>query len=122
MTMQRSAALDGIRARGSSWVMSRLAEQVLELSHAGLKRHAKDEAQFLEPLQRVVTQKLTRADHLIEAYQKAKRKADELGWKMPTFVEKMTLDWLQRELPAVDREFIQQKLDGYVRDDLVIRS
>ena len=36
MNMQRSAALDGIRARGSSWTMSRLAEQVLELSSAGL--------------------------------------------------------------------------------------
>ena len=72
MTMQRSAALDGIRARGSSWTLSRLAEQVLELSSTGLKRHAKDEAQFLEPLQRVVAQKLTRADRLIEAYQKSK--------------------------------------------------
>ena len=74
MNMQRSAALDGIRARGSSWTMSRLAEQVLELSSTGLERHDKDEAQFLEPLQRVIAQKLTRADHLVEAYQKAKGK------------------------------------------------
>ena len=67
--MQRAAAMDGIRAKGSTWSIHSLAAGLLELSEQGLVRLGQEEEQFLGPLKEIVESRTTRADRLIASYQ-----------------------------------------------------
>ena len=72
--MQRAAAMDGVRAKGSQWSIGGLAHEILALSRAGLERLNGGEAQFLAPLELIVASRKTRADRLLERYQDGQRR------------------------------------------------
>ena len=69
--MQRAAAMDGIRGKGATWSIHKLAAEVLELSGAGLARLGQEEERYLNPLREIIESETTRADRLIAAYQDA---------------------------------------------------
>lgn len=72
--MQRAAAMDGIRARGSDWFIGEIAHEILGLSRAGLERLNENEAQFLAPLEKIVSEGQTRADYLMQRYLDGQRR------------------------------------------------
>ena len=69
--MQRAAAMDGIRGKGATWSIHKLAAEVLELSGSGLARLGQEEELYLNPLREIIESGTTRADRLIAAYQNA---------------------------------------------------
>jgi len=69
--MQRAAAMDGIKAHGQNWNLRTLAHQVLELSKVGLEALSPNETHYLSPLETIADRGETRADRLIQQYQRA---------------------------------------------------
>lgn len=72
--MQIAAAQDGLRGRAPTFDLGELAEEVVRLATAGLRRagakdaQGRDEAHFLAPLSPMIASRTTRADLAIATY------------------------------------------------------
>ena len=68
--MQRAAAMDGIRGKGATWSIHKLAAEVLELSGSGLARLGQEENSSL-PFERSLNRRRPVPTDSIAAYQNA---------------------------------------------------